>query len=441
MVEIFMPKAGFDMKEGRLIRWLKNVGDPVELDEPIMEIETDKVTMEAEAPASGILLAKLVEEETWVPVLQTVGYIGQPGEQIPETAKSEAAAPAAKSDAPVAEPAAETVAAAPVCTDGVVLATPYAKKLAKEAGIDLTSIAAGQILRGKDVEEAIAARKQIAATPLAKKYAEANGVDLAAVAGSGVNGKIRKDDVLGAMQSAAPARPADASRAPVHIPHTPIRKAIAKNMLTSLQNLAQTTISTDVDVTELMRLRERLVAHADKLGTKITVNDLLSYAAVKAAKAHPLANASYQENEIITYPYVNLSVAVATNYGLTSPVIHDADLMSLADLSRALREIVTKARDRKLTMEDQREPTMTLTNMGIYPVDTFTPILPAPQSCIIGFGCCAEKPAVYQGQLCVRTMMTLSITYDHRALDGSDGGAIMKTLKEYLETPELFLAV
>lgn len=437
MVEVFMPKAGFDMKEGRLIRWLKQVGDPVERDEPIMEIETDKITMEAEAPGSGILLAKLVEDGTTVPVLQTVGYIGQPGEKIPEGTE-EQAEPAAETAAAAALPP-EIPAAAPVGS-GAVMATPYAKKLAKEAGIDLASIAAGKIIHAKDVEEA-AARNKVLATPLARRYAEINGVELATVSGSGVNGKIRKDDVLAAVQSAAPAREANPARTPVRTPHTTIRKAIARNMLESLQNLAQTTISTEVDVTALMELRKRLVAHVDRLGTKITVNDLLSYAAVKTAKAHPLANASYTETDMVTYPYVNLSMAVATDYGLTSPVVHDADLLSLPELSRALHDIAVRARDRKLTMEDQREPTITITNMGIFPVDVFTPVLPAPQSCIIGFGRCAEKPAVWQGQLCVRTMMTLSITYDHRALDGSDGGAIMKTLKEYLETPELLLVL
>jgi len=437
MVDIFMPKAGFDMKEGRLIRWLKNVGDPVELDEPIIEIETDKVTMEAEAPASGILLAKLVEDGTTVPVLQTIGYIGQPGEQIPE-ATAPTTAELTKETNIAEEPATSAPVYAPL-TDGMVAATPYARKLAKDAGINLSEIspsAANQVIRGKDVETAIASQKKIAATPLAKRYAEINGIDLNDIQGTGVRGKICKDDVLDAVQSRS-----RTGREPIRTPLTPIRKAIAKNMHTSLQNMAQTTISADIDVTELMRLRERLVAHADRLGTKITINDLLSYAAVKMVKENPIANASYTDTEIITYPYVNLSVAVASDYGLTSPVIHDADLMSLTELSKALREIVTKARDRKLTLEDQREPTMTLTNMGIYPVDTFTPILPYPQSCIIGFGQCAEKPAVYQGQLCVRTMMTLSITYDHRILDGSDGGSIMKTMKEYLENPELFLAV
>lgn len=436
MVEIFMPKAGFDMKEGRLIRWLKEVGDPVELDEPIIEIETDKVTMEAEAPASGILLAKLIENDTTVPVLQTIGYIGQPGEQPPVSETRASAEPVESTTVAEVPASVQNLSFTPA--NGMIAATPYARKLAKDADIDLSSIASSenQPLHGKDVENAIAAQKQIPATPLARRYAEVAGIDLNGIQGTGVRGKICKDDVLGAIQSQK-----QSDRAPIHTPLTPIRKAIANNMHTSLQNMAQTTISSDIDVTELVRLRERLVAHADKLGTKITINDLLSYAAVKMAKEHPIANASYADTEIITYPYVNLSVAVASDYGLTSPVIHDADLMSLTELSKALKEIVGKARERKLTLEDQREPTMTLTNMGIYPVDTFTPILPYPQSCIIGFGQCAEKPAVYQGQLCVRTMMTLSITYDHRILDGSDGGSIMKTMKEYLENPELFLAV
>lgn len=432
MVEIFMPKAGFDMKEGRLIRWLKNIGDRVEKDEPIMEIETDKITMEADAPGSGILLAKLVENGTTVPVLETVGYIGQPGEPLPASS-----APAVEAEAPAAAPVAQTPALTPADGSGCP-ATPYAKKLAREAGIDLASIAADGPIRARDVESAIAAQTRIPATPLARKYAELNGVDLSGISGTGVHGKICKDDVLNAIQSVAPAAPC---REPVHIPLTPIRKAIARNMLTSLQNMAQTTISGEVDVTELMTLRRRLTAHADRLGTKITVNDLLSYAAVKMVGSHPLSNAAYTDTEIITYPYVNLSVAVATDYGLTSPVIHDADLMSLPELSRALRETVTRARERKLTMADQEHPTITLTNMGIYPVDAFTPVLPSPQCCIIGFGQCIEKPAVHQGQLCVRTMMTLSVTYDHRALDGSDGGAILKTMKEYLENPELLLVL
>ena len=430
MTEIFMPKAGMDMKEGRLIRWLKEIGDHVEKDEPIMEIETDKITMEAEAPATGILLAKLIEDGTTVPVLQTIGYIGQPGENIPD-APIAADTPAA---APV-ETAAETAAPAsklPVLNSSVA-ATPYAKKLAAEKGVELAVVIAsgpaGEV-RASDVLAA-AQSGAVNATALAKKYAEVNGVDLSAVSGTGHDGKIRKNDVLNA---AAPAQ-----REITRIPLTPIRKAIARNMFNSLHSMAQTSDSVEIDVTELMALRQRLLAHKDELGTKITINDLLSYAAVKMLKTHPLANASFSDTEILCYPDVNLSMAVATDYGLTSPVVHGADRMSLVELSLAMRDLVVRARDRKLTADDQQGGTFTLTNMGIFPVDNFNPILPAPQSCIIGFGRCVEKPAVYQGQICIRTMMVLSVTYDHRVFDGGEVGSIMKTMKEYLETPELFL--
>ena len=436
MTEIFMPKAGMDMKEGRLIRWLKEIGDPVEKDEPIMEIETDKITMEAEAPATGVLLAKLIGDDTTVPVLQTIGYIGQPGEKVPDApataAEAESAAPAA---AEAAEAKADAAAPKLPTLNGAVAATPYAKKLAAEKGVDLSSVTAsgpaGEV-RARDV---LAAPQQNAvnATPLAKKYAEVNGVDLAGVTGTGYDGKIRKSDVLSA------AAPAPAQREITRIPLTPIRKAIARNMFSSLHSMAQTSDSVEVDVTELMALRKRLLEHKEELGTKITINDLLSYAAVKMIKTHPLANASFSDTEILCYPDVNLSMAVATDYGLTSPVVHGADRMSLVELSLAMRDLVTRARDRKLTANDQQGGTFTLTNMGIFPVDNFNPILPAPQSCILGFGRCVEKPAVYQGQICIRTMMVLSVTYDHRVFDGGEVGSIMKTMKEYLESPELFL--
>lgn len=432
MTEIFMPKAGMDMKEGTLIRWLKDVGDAVEKDEPIMEIETDKITMEAEAPATGILLAKLIEDGTTVPVLQTIGYIGKQGEKIPDVSVTAEAEAVAKTDATAKS--VEVAAPALPVLNGAVAATPYAKKVAAERGIDLTAVTpsgpAGEV-RASDV---LTVQSGIVnATSLAKKYAEVNGIDISTVSGTGYDGKIRKSDVL------AVSAPNTVQREITRIPLTPIRKAIARNMFNSLHSMAQTSDSVEIDVTELMALRQRLLAHKDELGTKITINDLLSYAAVKMLKSHPLANASFADTEILCYPDVNLSMAVATDYGLTSPVVHGADRMSLVELSQAMRDLVIRARERKLTADDQQGGTFTLTNMGIFPVDNFNPILPAPQSCIIGFGRCVEKPAVYQGQICIRTMMVLSVTYDHRVFDGSEVGSIMKTMKEYLETPELFL--
>ena len=431
MTEVFMPKAGMDMKEGRLIRWLKNVGDHVELDEPIMEIETDKITMESEAPATGILLAKLVDDDTTVPVLQTIGYIGQPGEKIPDGPAATETKPTVVAAVPASPTTVETMAPA-AASNGSVLATPYARKLAKEKGIDLAAVPNSGFIHGRDVlaAEFVPSAK---ATPLAKKYAEVNGVSMNTVTGTGYGGKATKNDVLASM------KPAAGLREPIYIPLTPIRKAIAHNMFNSLHTMAQTSDSVEVDVTELVNMRKRLTAHQEQLGVKITINDLLSYAAVKMIKTHPLANASFGDTEIISYPNVNLSMAIATDYGLTSPVVHDADLLSLVDLSKALHNITVRARERRLTMDDQVGATFTLTNMGIFPVDNFNPILPSPQSCILGFGRCSEKPAVYEGQICIRTMMVLSVTYDHRVFDGGEVGSIMKTMKEYLENPELFL--
>ena len=405
ITEVFMPKAGMDMKEGRLIRWLKEVGDEVELDEPIMEIETDKITMEAEAPASGVLLAKLVGDDTVVPVLETIGYIGKAGQKVPARRGSKAAA----------APAAAVAAPAPVAA----ASAPAAKKAMSFAGL-------------------------VAATPMARRLAKEKGIDLAAIS---VSGPVRVKDVESYVPApAAPAAPAfpakkavSGSREPVHIPLTTTRKAIARNMFNSQHTMAQTSDSVEVDVTDLVNLRKSLVLCKDQLGVKISVNDLLSFAAVKMIATHPMANASFNEDEIITYPYVNLCTAVATDYGLTSPVIHDADTMNLWELARALHDVTKRARDKKLTMDELTGGTFTLTNMGVFPVDNFNPILPAPQSCILGFGRCVEKPAVWDGQICIRTRMVLSVTYDHRVFDGGEVGSIMKTMKEYLENPSLFL--
>ena len=403
LTEVFMPKAGMDMKEGRLIRWLKNVGDPVELDEPIMEIETDKITMEAEAPATGYLLSKLVEDGTVVPVLQTIGWIGPKGAKAPGAARirKESSVSAEVSSVPAAvQPTGNTLRAH--SSHGLVAATPYARQFAKEKGIDLAAIHSGGPIRFRDVLEA-----------------------------------LKKTESAARLPETQPA--AAESREPTHITLTPTRRAIARNMYNSLQTMAQTSDSVEVDVTDLVNIRKALVACKEQLGVRISVNDLLSFAAVKMIRTHPLANASFAETEIICYPYVNLCTAVATSYGLTSPVVHDADRMNLWELSRALHDVTSRARDQKLTAKDLAGGTFTLTNMGIFPVDNFNPILPSPQSCILGFGRCVEKPAVWSGEICIRTRMVLSITYDHRVFDGGEVGSIMKTMKEYLEEPSLFL--
>ena len=388
-MEIVMPKTGLTNTENALDKWQVSEGEQVKKGQVLAEIESEKTTMPFESPADGKIHLVAGEGDT-VPVGGVIAYLAADEAQYQAVCTASAAPQAAPQS-----PAAPQAAPAPT--------------VRKAAG--------GRII----------------ASPLARKKAEKAGIDLSLISGTGPGGRIVARDVDScqpAVQSAAGAK----SREPVRIPLTPIRKAIARNMFNSLHTMAQTSDSVEVDVTELAAMRRRLVENEKLLGTRVTLNDLLSYAAVKMLKTHPLANASYTDQEILTFPYVNLSVAVATDYGLTSPVVRDADQMSLVELSRALREIVVKAREKRLTADDQRDGTFTLTNMGVFPVDNFNPILPAPQSCIMGFGRAVEKPVVYQGQIC------LSVTYDHRVFDGGEIGSILKTMKEYLETPELFLA-
>ena len=405
-MEIVMPKTGLTNTENTLDQWTVKEGDTVAKGQQIAEIESEKTTMPFESPAAGMIHLIAKEGDT----VEVGGVIAMLAENQSEydTIKSAAAPAAAKeTPAPAAAPA-SAVEPAPV----------------PEAAPAAAPVSSGRVY----------------ASPLARKLANAKGIDLHLVSGTGPKGRIVAKDIENFVPAAAPAAAAAAvTREPVHIPLTPIRKAIAKNMFNSLHSMAQTSDSVEIDVTELVAMRNRLKDKAEMLGTKITVNDMLSYAAVKMLKNHPLANASYADTEIVQYPNVNLSMAVATNYGLVSPVVKDADLMSLVELSKALKDIVVRARDKKLTGADQTGATFTITNMGIFPVDNFNPILPSPQSCIMGFGRCVDKPAVYKGEICIRTMMVLSITYDHRVFDGGELGSIMTTMKEYLENPELFL--
>jgi pyruvate dehydrogenase complex dihydrolipoamide acetyltransferase long form len=400
-MEIVMPKTGLTNTENTLGSWMVLEGDHVKKGQVLAEIESEKTTMPFESLGDGII-HRIAKEGDTIAVGGIIAFLAANEKEYKEVS-SQAAAPSEKAKAVT-----DTFAAVP--------AAPAAP---------VVSVTGGRVI----------------ASPLARKKAEKAGIDLSQLQGTGPKGRIVAKDVdaFANLKPAASSPKVQGSREPVRIPLTSIRKAIARNMYNSLRSMAQTSDSVELDVTELVKMRKKLVARADDLGTKITINDLLSYAAVKMLKTHPLANAVFTEEEIITYPYVNLSFAVATDYGLTSPVIRDADLMSVVELSKAMKVLVEKARERKLTADEQRDGTFTLTNMGVFPVDSFNPIINAPQSAIIGFGRCVEKPAVYQGEIAIRTMMSLSITYDHRVFDGGEVGSIMRTMKDYLENPELFL--
>lgn len=431
MIEIFMPKAGMDMQEGTLIRWLKNIGDKVEKDEPIMEIETDKITMEAEAPGSGIFLSKLVDDGTVVPVLSVIGYIGEEGEKIPEKSeKAEETPKAEKTEEPSKAETAEAPSKA-VGTTGDILATPYAKKLAAEKGINLENVSA-------DSNGIIHAR-EVLATPLAKRAADAAGVDLADVNGSGFNGRIVKDDVEKYVQSAGAGRDVNVSAETTNFrtvearkPLKGLRKVVGQRMFESYSQVPTVMQSMKVDMTELILFRKKI---NEGRRDKVSLNDFIIKATAMAVKELPHVRTMIQGDELVTYAEANIGFAVAVDGGLFVPVIKNADTLSIREISRQAKSLVAAAREGKIKPDDCKGATFTISNMGMYDVFTFNPIINQPESGILGITGIEDVLKMRDGNVVVRQEAVLCMSYDHRVMDGVGSAQLKKRVKELIEHP------
>lgn len=431
MIEIFMPKAGMDMQEGTLIRWLKNIGDKVEKDEPIMEIETDKITMEAEAPGSGIFLSKLVDDGTVVPVLSVIGYIGEEGEKIPE--KSEKAEETPKAEKTEGLSKAETAEAPSkaVGTTGDILATPYAKKLAAEKGINLENVSA-------DSNGIIHAR-EVLATPLAKRAADAAGVDLADVNGSGFNGRIVKDDVEKYVQSAGAGSAVNVSAETTNFrtvearkPLKGLRKVVGQRMFESYSQVPTVMQSMKVDMTELILFRKKI---NEGRRDKVSLNDFIIKATAMAVKELPHVRTMIQGDELVTYAEANIGFAVAVDGGLFVPVIKNADVLSIREISRQAKSLAAAAREGKIKPDDCKGATFTISNMGMYDVFTFNPIINQPESGILGITGIEDVLKMRDGNVVVRQEAVLCMSYDHRVMDGVGSAQLKKRVKELIEHP------
>lgn len=431
MIEIFMPKAGMDMQEGTLIRWLKNIGDKVEKDEPIMEIETDKITMEAEAPGSGIFLSKLVDDGTVVPVLSVIGYIGEEGEKIPE--KSEKAEETPKAEKTEGLSKAETAEAPSkaVGTTGDILATPYAKKLAAEKGINLENVSA-------DSNGIIHAR-EVLATPLAKRAADAAGVDLADVNGSGFNGRIIKDDVDKYVQSAGAGSAVNVSAETTNFrtvearkPLKGLRKVVGQRMFESYSQVPTVMQSMKVDMTELILFRKKI---NEGRRDKVSLNDFIIKATAMAVKELPHVRTMIQGDELVTYAEANIGFAVAVDGGLFVPVIKNADTLSIREISRQAKSLAAAAREGKIKPDDCKGATFTISNMGMYDVFTFNPIINQPESGILGITGIEDVLKMRDGNVVVRQEAVLCMSYDHRVMDGVGSAQLKKRVKELIEHP------
>lgn len=409
--ELVMPRAGLTMVEGTISTWTIPEGSAVKKGDVVMEFENEKNTIEFNSTHEGLLHILAQEGDTVA--------VGAP-------------------IAVLAEDAAEYAA---LCGGAAVQTAPVAASAPVAESVSVTGSA--------PVETAPTGTERVRATGLARKMARVHGVDLRAVRGTGPKGRILGQDVsdhLAAAQTAPVAAAPVVSAAPMcddtvtELSLSGVRRAIAKNMYTSLQSMAQCTAAVELDATELLAYRQKLVERQDFLGCKVTVNDLLSMAVVKLLRRHPTANATFDGKTLSVHSAVNLSVAVAAETGLMVPVVKNAERMSLAELHGAMSDLAARAREQKLRDGEQSGGTFTISNVGMFPIDWSTPIINPPQVAILGFGRAVKKPAVVGDEVKVRSMMYAYLTFDHRVFDGLEVGRILEDLRALIEHPELITA-
>ena len=392
-VEVVMPKFGLTMTEGTIQQWFKSEGDTIKTGAALFEVETEKVLYEVEAPADGTVAKLLYAVEAVVGVGLPVAVIAEAGEEVAEVAARYADAPAAAPAAAPPEPA-PAAAAAPA--------------------------AAQQEKRGR-----------VPVTPAARKLAKEHGVDLSGVTGTGPRGRITREDVQKIIdsggQAAPPPAPTAAPAAAEDMPLRGMRKVIAERMQQSLQGSAQLTISTEVDVTQLIDRRQEV-----RQEFNVTYTDFIVQACAHALRQHPRMNAHLEGDIIRANTDIHVGLAVALDEGLIVPVVRDADKKSLKDIAAEAKTLAEKARASQLKLEEVSGGTFTVSNLGMYGVDAFTPIINAPQSGILGVGRIVEKPVIHRGEVTRRSMMVLSLTFDHRVIDGAPAGAFLQTVADLL---------
>ena len=428
---VLLPQWGMNMEDGLLVKWLVKEGDEIEKGQPLVEVETAKIDSELEAPVSGVVAHVMVPEGTTVDVGTIVVVIGEPGESVPrpETTRSPAAPRARRAVARTGERG----------TSAQV--TPVARRLASQHNVNLNQVSGsgpGGRITEEDVQRAMQAQQaerpgdRAQVVPPARLLARENDIDLGLVQGTGPNGRILEDDVRQAILLQERAAPAPASEV---IPLRGLRRTIAERMMESVHSMAQVTLTTEADVTEVVRLRERLLSEWRPHRIRPLDIDPIVAATAAALKENPRLNATLVNNEIRLLEEVNVGVAMAVPDGLMVPVIDRADEKDLLSIAREIRELADKSRKGNLSVDEVTGASFTITSLASYGVDAFTPIIDPPQVAILGIGRIVEKPSVHEGEIAIRSMMYLSLAFDHRALDGVPAGEFLQTVKGKLEDP------
>ena len=397
--EIKLPRLGQGMEAGTITKWLKSEGDTVTKGEPLFEIDTDKVTQEVEADYGGVLL-KITLQEGEAPVGQTIAWIGKEGEAVEAPAPEKPAAPERQEVSDTSEP----------------------DETAPAIKVSDTSAANGG---------------RIKASPLARRIARERGIELSSLTGTGPDGRIVAEDVERGQTSAPGAAPAAVPTGEVEsVPLTKIRKTIARRLTAAWQApVFQLTVSAD------MTRANHLVARARELNpdVRVTVTDLLAKVCAQALMRHRDVNVQYSEDALLKFPSANVGIAVAAPQGLVVPVIRSVERLSLAEFAEARGEVVDRARENKLTQQDLEDGTFTISNLGMFGIEQFVAVINPPQAAILAVGATVDTPVARDGEVVVRPMLTMTLTVDHRAVDGAVGADFLRTVKQFVEEPALAL--
>ena len=391
--QILMPKLGLTMKTGTVVKWFKDEGDSVAVKEPVLEIETEKLSYQIESPAPGILIKKIAAVGQKYPVSHVLGYIGSPGERV------------------------EADSAAAVADVSVASVAGYDEKPVETVPVYVP-----------------AHGTRIFISPVAKKLASSLGIDYWKISGTGPNGRIVKADIQKFVDS--PPSVSRVSEEDTIIPYTGIRQAIGENMLNAWATIPMVTHHVMADVTELVEYRARLNKDVTDKNEKISVNDLIIKLTATALADTPIINSSMTDKGIVLYRHVHIGMATSIDDGLVVPVIRDANIKSLLRICKEAKDLASRARAGALGFNDTAGGTFTVTNLGGYgSVDLFTPIINPPQAAILGVGRVVETAVPVNSEITIRSMMGLSFTYDHRIIDGALAAEFVKKIMQLLENP------
>ena len=396
VTEVIMPKMGQTMEKGKIIKWLKKEGEKVRRGEPLLEIETDKTTIEVEARGSGILRKILAQEGEEVPIATPIAYIGEEDEPLPEKAMA---------PKPAAEPSPKEE-------------TAKITRLKEEAEVKPVA--------------------RIKASPLAKRIAKEKGVDLTKVRGSGPGGRITKEDVLNYVASKASEAAAVKAEPEFEVvPMTSMRKAIAKKMAESKATVPHFYVSTEVDMTEAVKMRERLLPKFEaETSVRLSFTHLLVKAVAKALEEFPQLNSTLEGENIKLWKNINIGIAVGLEDGLIVPVLRQANTLSLKEIASRVTSLVARAREKRLREDEFTGGTFTISNMGALDVDSFIAIINVPETAILATGRIKDKPVIINEAIAIRKIMTMTLSVDHRVVDGVLAARFLQKVKGLLEQPE-----